>query len=162
MKLKAHLSYQQASKTASPIYHIELKRKVQLQKDVTIKLYHKAKLESVEHCEQLCFMSTPNEEHPFKEVTNARGLFYPGCSYGEITLRHFCNITIAIKIESSFLLGVGVGVGVAMGAACLGTLVAPSGSGEAARLTELPPSSKSDITWCEQGIATFACQEVRP
>ena len=92
--------------SASPAYLIKPSRKVEFEKDVTLRIQHYARLQSERDCEKMIFLSassTPEHEdgsspvYTFKEIKSAEGVFRPGDQQGEIVLRHFCVLTISKK-----------------------------------------------------------------
>ena len=88
--------------SASPAYLIKHSRRVEFQKDITVKIHHYASLESEEDCDDMVFLSassTPEFRgsrpvYVFKEIEGVKGVFRPGYQVGEIALRHFCIIKI--------------------------------------------------------------------
>ena len=84
--------------SASPAYLIKHSRRVEFQKDITVKIHHYACLETEEDCDDMVFLSasaTPEfrESGPvyiFKEIKEAKGVFKSEYQVGEIALRHFC------------------------------------------------------------------------
>ena len=89
--------------SASPAFLIHPSRRVDIQKEVTVKIHHHASLQSEEDCEDMVFLSassTPEyrESHPvytFKKICGTKTAFRPGDQVGEIALRHFCLIKSA-------------------------------------------------------------------
>ena len=92
-------------KSASPTFLIHPSRRVDFQKDITVKIHHHANLRSEEDCEDMVFLSassTPEyrESHPvytFKKICGAKTMFRPGDQVGEIALRHFCGLKAGKK-----------------------------------------------------------------
>ena len=95
---------------ASPVFLIQPSRRVDFQKDVTIRICHHASLCNKEVCEDMVFLSassTPNYKdscpvYIFKEIRDAKTVFRPGDQVGEIALRHFCIPAIGKK-KSMFI-----------------------------------------------------------
>ena len=90
----------QYHQSASPAFLIHPSRRVDFQKDVTVKIHHHASLQSEEDCEDMVFLSasfTPEyrESRPvyiFKKILRTKTVFKPGDQVGEIALRHFCLV----------------------------------------------------------------------
>ena len=90
---------------ASPTYLIKPSRKVEFQKDVTLKIHHYANLQSEEDCAEMAFLSAstaPQQRksglvYIFREIKESKGVFSPTNSIGEVSLRHFCHIKIGRK-----------------------------------------------------------------
>ena len=91
--------------SASPAYLIKCNRKVNFQKDVTLRIHHYAHLESTSDCDDMVFLSassTPEKwkdgpVYTFKEIEEAKGIFEPDDHVGEIMLRHFCIVKLGRK-----------------------------------------------------------------
>ena len=88
--------------SASPAYLIRHSKKVEFQKDITVKIHHYTCLLSEQDCEDMVFLSassTPvyRESSPvyiFREIQGAKGEFRPGDQVGQIGLRHFCIMKV--------------------------------------------------------------------
>ena len=97
--------------SASPAYLIQPKRKVEIQKDITLQIHHYACLRSKKDCEEMRFFSasqTPQYRsskpvHVFKEITQSQGVFRPYSRIGEIGIRHFCCVKLGRKRSYSKL-----------------------------------------------------------
>ena len=95
--------------SASPAFLIHLSRRVDFQKDVTVKIRHHVSLQSEEDCEDMVFLSassTPEnrESQPvytFKTICGTKTVFRPGRQMGKIALRHFCLIKAGKRKRSS-------------------------------------------------------------
>ena len=90
-------NYEQASPVLFVSPSFEFSRKI------TLKMCHFSKLETVEDCEKMVFLSAPTTPSEL-EVTNkpvykfkelGKGSFEPHKDYGQIPLRHFCYVCIA-------------------------------------------------------------------
>jgi hypothetical protein len=89
----------------SPAYIMKPNRDVVFEKEVLVKMWHHANLETEEDCENLMFLSasiTPEyrDDRPvyvFREITTAKGSFRPKAA-GEIRLKHFCILRIFREI----------------------------------------------------------------
>ena len=91
----------------SPAYIVEPSRDVVLRKEVLVKIWHHANLETEEDCEDMVFLSastTPEYRdgspvYVFREITSAKGSFRPRKEQaaGEIALTHFCLISVGRK-----------------------------------------------------------------
>ena len=91
-------------RSASPAYLITHNRKVDFQKDITIRIRHHACLESEEDCAKMRFLSAsstpeykeskpgPHPVYTFRKIRGAKIRFALGDQVGEISLRHFCLI----------------------------------------------------------------------
>ena len=101
-------------RSASPAYLITVSRKVDFQKDITIRIHHHACLESEEDCANMSFLSASSTPeygesscpvYTFRKVHGSKMKFTPGEHVGEISLRHFSFIKAAIwkrkKVEGS-------------------------------------------------------------
>ena len=90
----------QEYRSASPAFLIHPSRRVDFQKDVTVKIHHHASLHSEEDCEDMVFLSassTPEYRescpvYTFKKIRGAKTVFRPGDQVGEIALRRFCLV----------------------------------------------------------------------
>ena len=86
----------------SPAYIVKSSRDIPFEKEVLVKIWHYANLESEEDCEDMVFLSastTPEyrEDTPvyvFREIEG--GLFRPGEEepVGQIHLKHFCSLAL--------------------------------------------------------------------
>ena len=92
--------------SASPAYLIHPSRRVEFQKEISLRIQHYARLQSEEDCEKMVFLSassTPecldgsSPVYIFKEIKSAKGVFRPGDQQGEIALRHFCIVKVGSK-----------------------------------------------------------------
>ena len=93
-------------RSACPAYLICHNREASFKKDITIRIHHCASLESEEHAKNMAFLSassTPQYErsgdesrpvYTFKEVDTVCATFRPGGRVCEISLRHFCLVTV--------------------------------------------------------------------
>ena len=94
----------------SPAYFIKPNKKVSFQKEVLVKIWHHANLESEEDCKDMVFLSAStspqysgeNPVYVFKEIEGAKGSFRPGEEHpvGEIALKHFCTLAIGKRKEN--------------------------------------------------------------
>ena len=97
---------------ASPAYLIELSRKVDILRDVTVRVHHYACLQSEEDCEEIAFLSASpipqyREYGPvyiFKEIKKSKGVFSMKSQVGEIALRHFCLMKLGRKSSRGMIL----------------------------------------------------------
>ena len=88
----------------SPVYIVKPSRKVTFEKEVLVKIWHHANLESERDCEDMVFLSastTPvfEEETPsyiFREIKGTKGFFNLGEEHltGQIALKHFCDMAL--------------------------------------------------------------------
>ena len=88
----------------SPAYIVEPSREAVFRKEVLVKIWHHANLESEEDCKDmvfLCASTTPEYRdgrpvYVFQEITGAKGSFRPRekLPAGEIALKHFCILGI--------------------------------------------------------------------
>ena len=88
----------------SPAYIVEPSREVVFRKEVLVKIWHHANLESEEDCKDMVFLSastTPEYRdgrpvYVFQEITGVKGSFRPRekLPAGEIALKHFCILGI--------------------------------------------------------------------
>ena len=88
----------------SPAYTVKPSRKVAFQKEVLVKIWHHANLESEEDCKDMMFLSASTrpqyrEDTPvyvFKKIRGAKGSFRPGEEQpvGQIALKHFCTLAL--------------------------------------------------------------------
>ena len=91
-------------KLASPAYIIKPSRKVAFQKEVSVKIWHHANLESEEDCKDMVFLSASTSPqyrgdtpvYVFKKIRGAKGSFRPGEEQpvGHIALKHFCILAL--------------------------------------------------------------------
>ena len=91
-------------KLASPAYIIKPSRKVAFQKEVSVKIWHHANLESEEDCKDMVFLSASTSPqyrgdtpvYVFKKIRGAKGSFRPGEEQpvGQIVLKHFCILAL--------------------------------------------------------------------
>ena len=91
----------------SPAYIVKPNREVEFKKDVLVKIWHHANLESEEDCEDMMFLtarSTPEYRgtrlvYVFREMNGVKGSFTPRQEQpvGEIGLKHFCIVGIGEK-----------------------------------------------------------------
>ena len=83
--------------SASPAYLIRPSKKVKFQKNATIQIHHYTKL-SIEDCGKMAFFSaspTPIKTfYAFHKIQQAEGFFSPNNQVAEISMKHFCLITI--------------------------------------------------------------------
>ena len=88
----------------SPAYIVKPSRKVAFQKDVLVKIWHHANLESEEDCKDMMFLSASTRPqhrgdtpvYVFKKIRGAKGSFRPGEEQpvGQIALQHFCTLAL--------------------------------------------------------------------
>ena len=88
----------------SPAYIVEPSREVVFKKEVFVKIWHHANLETEEDCEDMVFLSastTPEYRdgrpvYVFQEKTGMKGSFKPRekLPAGEVALKHFCILEI--------------------------------------------------------------------
>ena len=88
----------------SPAYIVEPSREVVFRKEVLVKIWHHANLESEEDCKDMVFLSastTPEYRdgrpvYMFQEITGVKGSFRPRekLPVAEIALKHFCILGI--------------------------------------------------------------------
>ena len=88
----------------SPAYIMKPSRKVLFRKEVSVKIWHHANLETEEDCEDMVFLSastTPEYRdgrpvYAFQDITGVKGSFRPREEQpaGEIALKHFCILGI--------------------------------------------------------------------
>lgn len=86
----------------SPAYIVKPSRKVSFRKEVLVKIWHHANLESEKDCEDMVFLSasiTPEYRgdspvYVFREVRGAKGVFKSREEQpaGKIALKHFCTL----------------------------------------------------------------------
>ena len=91
----------------SPAYIVKPNREVEFKKNVLVKIWHHANLESEEDCEDMAFLtasSTPEYRgtcpvYVFREIKGVQGSFTPRQEQpvGEIGLKHFCIVGIGEK-----------------------------------------------------------------
>ena len=88
--------------SASPAYLIQPNRRVDIHKDVTLRIHHYASLQSEEDCKEMTFFSASptllyRQSKPvyiFKEMIQSPGVFRPNSPIGEIVVKHFCFVNI--------------------------------------------------------------------
>ena len=88
----------------SPAYVVSPSRKVAFQKEVLVKIWHHANLETEEDCEDMVFLSASTSPqyrgdtpvYTFREIRGAKGSFRPGEEQpaGQIALKHFCILSL--------------------------------------------------------------------
>ena len=91
-------------KLVSPAYIVSPSRKVAFQKEVLVKIWHHANLETEEDCEDMVFLSASTSPqyrgdtpvYTFREIRGAKGSFRPGKEQpaGQIALKHFCILSL--------------------------------------------------------------------
>ena len=89
-----------------PAYIVSPSRKVAFQKEVLVKIWHHANLETEEDCEDMVFLSASTRPqfrgdtpvYIFKKM-RVRGSFRPGEEQpvGQIALKHFCTLAVGKK-----------------------------------------------------------------
>ena len=86
-------------RSASPAYLITHSRKIDFQKDITIRMHHHARLAGEEDCANMSFLSASSTPeygesscpvYTFRKMHRSKMVFTPGELVGEILLRHFC------------------------------------------------------------------------
>ena len=84
----------------SPAYIVSPSRKVAFQKEVLVKIWHHANLETEEDCEDMVFLSASTSPQyrgdTFREIRGAKGSFRPGEEQParQIALKHqLLNVT---------------------------------------------------------------------
>ena len=88
----------------SSAYIVSPSRKVAFQKEVLVKIWHHANLETEEDCEDMLFLSASTSPqyrgdtpvYTFREIRGAKGSFRPGEEQpvGQIALKHFCILSL--------------------------------------------------------------------
>ena len=88
----------------SPAYIVKPSREVVFRRDILIKIWHHANLETEEDCEDMVFLSASTipeyrGESPvyvFREITGVKGSFRPREEQpaGKIALKHFCILSL--------------------------------------------------------------------
>ena len=88
----------------SPVYIVKPSRRVTFQKEVLVKIWHHANLETEGDCEDMVFLSADTSPeyrgdtpvYVFKKIRGAKGSFRPGEEQpvGHIALKHFCLTTV--------------------------------------------------------------------
>ena len=91
----------------SPAFILSLNRKVACQKEVLVKIWHHANLETEEDCEDMMFLSASTcpqyrgdtPVYVFKKIRGAVSSFRPGEEQpvGHIALKHFCTLAVGKK-----------------------------------------------------------------
>ena len=91
----------------SPIYIVKPSKEVVFRKEVMVKIWHHANLETEQDCEEMKFLSastTPEycgtrPVYVFREIKVARGSFRPGeeLPAAEIALKHFCSMSVSMQ-----------------------------------------------------------------
>ena len=91
----------------SPAYIVEPSRDTPFEKEVLVKMWHHANLESEEDCEDMVFLSASTSPeyrgdtpvYVFREIEGAKGSFRPGEEQpiGQIALKHFCTLALGKK-----------------------------------------------------------------
>ena len=97
-------------KQVSPAYIVSPSRKVAFQKEVLVKIWHHANLETEEDCEDMVFLSASTSPqyrgdtpvYTFREIRGAKGSFRPGEEQpaGQIALKHFCILSLGKRVHS--------------------------------------------------------------
>ena len=92
----------------SPAYVVSPSRKMAFQKEVLVKIWHHANLESEEDCEDMMFLSASTSPqyrgdtpvYIFKKM-RVKGSFRPGEKQpvGQIALKHFCMLAVGKKCK---------------------------------------------------------------
>ena len=93
----------------SPAYIVSPSRKVAYQKEVLVKIWHHANLETEEDCEDMVFLSASTSPqyrrntpvYTFREIRGAKGSFRPGEKQpaGQIALKHFCILSLGKRVH---------------------------------------------------------------
>ena len=88
----------------SPAYILNPSRKVAFQKEVLVKIWHYANLETEEDCKDMVFLSASTRPqyrgdtpvYVFKKIRGSKGLFRPREEepVGQIALKHFCTLAL--------------------------------------------------------------------
>ena len=94
----------------SPAYIVSSSRKVAFQKEVLVKIWHHANLETEEDCEDMVFLSASTSPqyrgdtpvYTFREIRGAKGSFRPGEEQpeGHIALKHFCILSLGKRTHA--------------------------------------------------------------
>ena len=94
----------------SPAYIVSPSRKVAFQKEVLVKIWHHANLETEEDCEDMVFLSASTSPqyrgdtpvYTFREIRGATGSFRPGKEQpaGQIALKHFCILLLGKRTHT--------------------------------------------------------------
>ena len=90
----------------SPAYIVKPSRKVVFEKNVLVKIWHHANLETEEDCEDMVFLSASTSPeyrgdtpvYAFKKI-RTKGSFRPGeeQALGQLSLKHFCTLAVGKK-----------------------------------------------------------------
>ena len=96
-------------KQVSPAYIVSPSRKVAFQKEVLVKIWHHANLETEEDCEDMVFLSASTSPqyrgdtpvYTLREIRGAKGSFRPGEEQpaGQIALKHFCILSLGKRMR---------------------------------------------------------------
>ena len=91
-------------KLVSPAYIVNPSRKIAFQKEVLVKIWHHANLETEEDRKDMVFLSASTSPqyrgdtpvYTFREIRGAKGSFRPGEEQpaGQIALKHFCILSL--------------------------------------------------------------------